>query len=104
VFGISGFELLIIVAFVLLIFGPDKIPELARVIGRGMRLFKDAQTDMERVIRAEMITGERPASPLIPSVTAAATTAEEKSPTEAASAAAGIWAATSEDDEEEDEE
>ena len=36
-FGISGFELVIIAAFALIIFGPDKIPEMARTAGRIMR-------------------------------------------------------------------
>ena len=36
-FGISGFELLLIAGFALIIFGPQKIPNIARTAGRFMR-------------------------------------------------------------------
>jgi TatA/E family protein of Tat protein translocase len=54
VFGIGGNELLIIGLFALIIFGPDKIPEIARTVGKAWNTFKRAQEDMERVIRAEI--------------------------------------------------
>jgi sec-independent protein translocase protein TatA len=46
-FGLGGQELLLILFVVLLFFGPSKLPELARGIGKGMREFKKAQTDLE---------------------------------------------------------
>ncbi|NTV06492.1 MAG: twin-arginine translocase TatA/TatE family subunit [Chlorobiaceae bacterium] len=46
-FGLGGQELLLILFIVLLFFGPSKLPELARGIGRGMREFKKAQSDLE---------------------------------------------------------
>jgi sec-independent protein translocase protein TatA len=46
-FGLGGQELLLILFVVLLFFGPSKLPELARGIGRGMREFKKAQSDLE---------------------------------------------------------
>jgi TatA/E family protein of Tat protein translocase len=99
VFGISGLELLIIVLFVLLIFGPDKIPELSRTLGKAMRMFKRAQEDMEKVIRAEVY------SPAGDNDSAAATDHTEiKEEVQQATKAATIWASTEEDDEEEDEE
>ena len=55
----SGFELLIIIAFVLIIFGPDKLPEMARTLGKFIRQFKAAQQSMETMIRAEMYAAER---------------------------------------------
>ncbi len=58
-FGISGTELFIIVLFALFIFGPDKLPEMGRTVGRFMREFKRAQESMEAVIRAEMYAQER---------------------------------------------
>jgi len=72
VFGISGTELFIIVAFALIILGPDRLPEIGRTLGRFMREFKRAQDSMEAVIRAEMYgkgqditkTPEKPGSPL----------------------------------------
>lgn len=58
-FGISGTELFIIVAFALLIFGPDKLPEYGRTAGKFWREFKRAQENMESMIKAEMY-GESP--------------------------------------------
>ena len=40
-------ELLIILAIVILIFGANKLPELGRGIGKGIRNFKDATTGKE---------------------------------------------------------
>ena len=38
-------ELLIILVIVILIFGANRLPEIARGIGRGIRNFKDATKD-----------------------------------------------------------
>ena len=43
--NLGAFELLIIVAIVLLLFGGKKIPELMRGLGKGMNEFKKASTD-----------------------------------------------------------
>lgn len=53
-FGISGFEFLIIAGFILLVFGPEKIPDMAKTFGRAMKQFNQAKSDMETVIRTEM--------------------------------------------------
>jgi len=109
VFGISGFELLIILVFVLIIFGPDKLPQLAKTVGSAMRMFKSAQADMEKVIKAEMLTGDSTSKLDIGNIfnptSSAASTPEAAEPTQSAStSAATVWAATSEDDEEEEDE
>ncbi|MFB6274299.1 MAG: twin-arginine translocase TatA/TatE family subunit [Salinibacter sp.] len=49
----GGFELVIIFAVVLLIFGAKRIPEIARGIGKGIREFKDATSEISREIEAE---------------------------------------------------
>jgi sec-independent protein translocase protein TatA len=41
-FGIGIWELLILLLAVLLIFGPKRLPEMGRQLGRGMREFKDS--------------------------------------------------------------
>ncbi len=64
-FGISGTELFIVVVFALFIFGPDKLPEIGRTIGRFTREFKRAQESMEAVIRAEMYGKENGVSEMI---------------------------------------
>ena len=45
---ISGQEIFIIFLVVLLLFGADKIPEIARGLGKGMREFKKAADDIKR--------------------------------------------------------
>jgi sec-independent protein translocase protein TatA len=43
--GISGLIILLVVA--LLVFGPKRLPEIGRSLGRGMREFKDSVTGQE---------------------------------------------------------
>ena len=43
-FGVSWWELLILLLFILLIFGPKRLPEMGRQLGKGMREFKDSVT------------------------------------------------------------
>lgn len=51
-FDIGGGELLLILFVVLLLFGPKKIPELARSLGKGMSYLRRAQTELQRNINA----------------------------------------------------
>lgn len=46
-FNMGGGEVIIILLVVLLFFGSDKIPELARGLGKGIRQFKDAANDVQ---------------------------------------------------------
>lgn len=43
----GGWELVVIVMVVILLFGAKKIPELAKGLGRGIREFKDASKDIK---------------------------------------------------------
>ncbi len=52
--GIGGNELLIILIFAFLIFGPDKLPQIARTLGRAIARFRDAQNEVTQVIRSEV--------------------------------------------------
>jgi sec-independent protein translocase protein TatA len=58
-FGIGGIEFAAIVVLALLLLGPDKIPQVARTIGRFMREFKKYQAMMESTFRAEMLLSEQ---------------------------------------------
>ena len=49
-FGIGGGELIFIILIVLMLFGSDKIPEMARALGKGMRQLKDATNDIKSEI------------------------------------------------------
>lgn len=55
-FNISGGELFIIVLVIFIIFGPDKIPEIARWMGKGINEIKRATNDIRSEIEKE--TGE----------------------------------------------
>ena len=41
-FGIGVWELLILLLVLLLVFGPKRLPEMGRSLGKGMREFKDS--------------------------------------------------------------
>lgn len=51
--SISGGEILVILLVVYLVFGPKKIPELARMIGKGMNELRRATDDIKREITKE---------------------------------------------------
>ncbi len=52
-FDISGGELMIILLVAFLVFGPSKIPEIARKIGRGMNEIRRASDEIKREISKE---------------------------------------------------
>lgn len=53
-FSLGGTELIIVVIVALLLFGPDKIPQMARTIGRFTREFNKYKDIMESTVRAEI--------------------------------------------------
>jgi sec-independent protein translocase protein TatA len=46
-FGLGGQEIFLILLIVLVLFGPKKIPELARGLGKGINEFKKAQSSLQ---------------------------------------------------------
>ncbi len=63
-FGPIGMqEMLFIMAAALLIFGPRKLPELGRTLGRGMAEFRRATSDLKRSIDVELDEEKRPPPP-----------------------------------------
>lgn len=51
-------KILVIVIAALVLIGPEKLPEIARTIGKFIRMFNAAKEDMERTIKADMFAGE----------------------------------------------
>jgi sec-independent protein translocase protein TatA len=52
---VSPWELFILLAFILLLFGPKRLPEMGRSLGKGMHEFKDSITGKdEQEDRAEL--------------------------------------------------
>ena len=54
-FGIGSNELLIILLFAFLLFGPDKLPGMGRTIGRALRQFREAQEGFTSVVQSEVV-------------------------------------------------
>ncbi|WP_322931202.1 twin-arginine translocase TatA/TatE family subunit [Arenibacter sp. GZD-96] len=48
---ISGGEIFFILFIVVMVFGADKIPEIAKGLGKGMRQLKDATEDIKQEIQ-----------------------------------------------------
>ncbi|PKL42222.1 MAG: twin-arginine translocase TatA/TatE family subunit [Candidatus Riflebacteria bacterium HGW-Riflebacteria-1] len=46
--GIGFTELIVILVIILILFGPGKLPEIGKALGRGIREFKDAQKDVKK--------------------------------------------------------
>ena len=61
-FGLGFTEILVILVVALLVFGPDRLPELARNLGRGLAEFRRASLDLRRSVM-EAAEEPRPASP-----------------------------------------
>lgn len=54
-FGSLGLpEILVILVLALLIFGPKRLPEVGRTIGKGLSEFRRATTDLKRSVNAEL--------------------------------------------------
>ncbi|NCP22245.1 MAG: twin-arginine translocase TatA/TatE family subunit [Flavobacteriales bacterium CG_4_9_14_0_2_um_filter_35_242] len=47
---ISGSEIFIVIVIAVMLFGADKIPEMAKGLSKGMRQLKDATNDIKREI------------------------------------------------------
>lgn len=63
-FGPLGFpEMLFIVVLALLIFGPKRLPEVGRTIGKGMAQFRKATSDLRRTIETEIALENEPRRP-----------------------------------------
>jgi sec-independent protein translocase protein TatA len=57
-FGFHGFDLVIILIIALLIFGPRKLPEIGGAVGKSIREFKKATSEV-----MEQVQGSKPAEP-----------------------------------------
>jgi sec-independent protein translocase protein TatA len=67
-FGIGFPELLVILILALVVLGPQRLPELARTLGKGFAMLKRAADDAQAQVRDELrgvedLTESRPPSP-----------------------------------------
>jgi sec-independent protein translocase protein TatA len=64
-FGLGVPELIFILLLALLIFGPKKLPEIGRTLGKGMSEFRRASNELTRTLNAELALDENPAPPVV---------------------------------------
>jgi sec-independent protein translocase protein TatA len=60
-FNVGPMELMVILVLALIVFGPKKLPEMGKSIGKGLKEFRKAQMDIRREISQglnESPTGE----------------------------------------------
>lgn len=62
IFGIGPAELFLIGVVALLVFGPKKLPEIGRSLGKTLKSFQEASREFESELKREMDRAEAPAS------------------------------------------
>lgn len=65
-FGIGIWEMLILLLVLLLVFGPKRLPEMGRQIGKGMREFKDSVTGDSKDDEIAVAVALPPAEVVVP--------------------------------------
>jgi sec-independent protein translocase protein TatB len=71
-FGLGFGEIVVILVLALVLLGPQKLPEVAKQLGKGLRDFRKATDDLKGQFERELYADERPARPKIAPPTAAA--------------------------------
>lgn len=89
-FGIGSTELVIILVFGFLLFGPDKLPQMGRTIGRALRQFRETQEKLTAVVQTEVVDPMAAAAkkPVVATDTAASVSGDEDADADAPAAAA----------------
>ena len=84
--GIGPMEIFFIFLVVLLLFGPKKLPELARGFGKSIKEFKKATSEIEEDIKTAIETEEKPVVAQTPAK--AVTSSPQQTPAEAVTSVA----------------
>jgi sec-independent protein translocase protein TatA len=73
-FGIGLPEMAVIAAIGLLVFGPKRLPELGRTLGRTLKGFQSASSEFEKEFRTAISPQDQPATPAAEAVVDAVAT------------------------------
>jgi sec-independent protein translocase protein TatA len=65
-FGIQPLHLVVIVIVALIIFGPSRLPEIGRGLGKALNEFRQGTKEMTEGFREEVTKPETPAAPAAP--------------------------------------
>jgi len=57
-FGIGGAEIAIVAVVALLLFGPDKIPQIMRTVRKAVEMYSDARTQVTEVVNTQIVSPE----------------------------------------------
>ncbi len=100
-FGLGFGEILIILVLALLLLGPQRLPDVAKQLGKGLREFKKATDDLKQQFEGELYSDETRSAPrpsLVPPTPAAPAAPQPTGPAPAATAenVPGLEAATAE--------
>jgi sec-independent protein translocase protein TatA len=77
-FNIGPFELLLVLILALLVLGPGKLPEVGSALGRTIREFRKASTDVESSLSVDPSKAAAASAPVGPAADNAAAKAEDK--------------------------
>ena len=78
-FNIGPFELLLVLILALLILGPGKLPEVGNALGKTIREFRRASSDVEEAMRVEPVDSKAAAArPVAPAADAEAESREDR--------------------------
>jgi TatA/E family protein of Tat protein translocase len=69
--SIGGPELIVIFVVALLIFGPRKLAEVGRAVGKGIAEFRRAATDLKETFDAEVARADNPPRDRVPAAQSA---------------------------------
>lgn len=58
-------EIAFIFVLALLIFGPKKLPEIGRTLGKGVAEFRKATNELKRTLNTELVLDETPVPPVL---------------------------------------
>jgi sec-independent protein translocase protein TatA len=80
VFGIGLPEMAVIAAIALLVFGPKRLPEMGRSLGRTLRGFQSASSEFEKEFRSALSSAEADEPAQLPTVPGGSAGAAEPAP------------------------